>query len=85
MAGSKIPVLECEKLTFSDDGRGLNVYWDGTNFWSGAATSHVASPQASGVAVLPLPSTSGWLRVQAMSGSTGSIQTGYIPVFKNWW
>ena len=83
MPGSKIPVLESEKLTLSDDGRGLNLYWDGTNFWSGSMTTiSDKSLGPSGNGFLPVSSGSGWLRIQAMSGSNGSIQTGYIPVFR---
>jgi hypothetical protein len=76
--GGSIPVLSVEKLWLDNDGRGLNVHWDGTNFWSGAITGKTLS----GATYLPAASTSGWFRIQAISGSTGSIQTGYIPIFK---
>ena len=81
--GSNIPVLSVEKFWLDNDGRGINVYNDGSNFWSGASISELyASSISTGkYQILPAASTSGWLRIRAMSGSTGSLQTGYIPIF----
>ena len=83
--GSSIPVLSVERLWLDNDGRGLNCYWDGTNFWSGNIACRSGTGIGESIKILPAASTSGWLRIQAMSGSTGSIQTGYIPVFKIMW
>ena len=71
--GSSIPVLSIEKLWLDNDGRGLNCHWDGTNFWSGNIVGPSGASASGLIRILPAASTSGWFRVQAISGSTGSI------------
>ena len=39
MPGSKIPVLEIEKLTITRDGRGIHVFNDGDTYYSGGNTT----------------------------------------------
>ena len=90
--GSSIPVLSSEKFWIDNDGRGIWFHWDGTNFFSGSTDGPWVSGNAdsgdgfgatggSGQ-VLPLASGMGWIRVSAMSGSTGETFEGYVPVFK---
>jgi hypothetical protein len=87
MPGAKIPVLETEKLTLTKDGRGLYVYDDGdilsANTWD--AVNIYASGAGAGytIKVLPAASTTAWLKVIYMSGSSGTETTGYIPVFNS--
>lgn len=82
MPGARLPVVEIEKLMIAEDGRGLNFYDDGTNYKSGGAWSAAATSGAI-FACLPLASCSAWLRVTFMSGSSGSLGYGYIPVLNN--
>jgi len=86
MVGSKIPVLEVEKFKISNDGRGMECYWDEANYFSGAITTTI---HASGAGLdankqaLPAASTMGWAALDLVSGS--STFTGYIPVYKLKW
>lgn len=91
MPGAKIPVLEIEKLRLTDDGRGVELYNDGTNFlkgriWSGRAASgnkeKLNTADAGYPNFLCAASSSGWLRVSVVSGSN-AIAYYYIPVFNN--
>ena len=82
--GSSIPVLSVEKLWLDNDGRGLNVHWDGTNYFSGACAG-VSGGTTGANTFLPAVSSCGWLRIQAMSGTAGTTQTGYIPVYSTHW
>ena len=86
MPGAKIPVLEIENLFLSDDGRGLIVYNDGTNFykgrvWTGIPPSSL-STKAKGFAAA---SSSGWLKVHMISSSTygPTGATYYIPIYSS--
>ncbi len=83
--GGSIPVLSIEKLWIDHTGRGINLHWDGTNFFSGAATCGIYASGAGGEQVLPAASTNGWVRITMMSGGTGTSFTGYLPVFKYKW
>jgi hypothetical protein len=83
MPGAKIPVLEIENLFMSDDGRGITVYNDGTNFlknrcWTGIPNSS----NSTRVKFFPAASSSGWVRVKTISGSSAEA-TYYIPVYSN--
>jgi len=82
MPGAKIPVIEIEKLSLSEDGRGLVFYDDGTNFKSGGAWS-TAIDSGSTFKCLGVASCNAWLRVSFMSGSNGSIGYGFVPVLSN--
>ena len=82
MPGARIPVLESEKFTISNDGRGLIVFDDGTNFKSGGAWSAAVDSGAT-FACLPLASCNAWMRVTFMSGSAGSLGYGYIPILSS--
>jgi len=84
MPGSKIPVLEIEKLNITRDGRGFIFYegdrlhrdWRGTNF-SGSNTT--------GTQFLPAASSAGWMKIHVVSGSTYG-PTGasyYVPLFES--
>lgn len=73
MPGSKIPVLEVERLGLTDDGRGLIFYNDGTNVYKGSWGGKT-SGKFSG-------SADAWVKVHFISGSTYG-PTGaslYIP------
>ena len=83
MVGAKIPVLEIENLFMSDDGRGLIVYNDGTNFLKGRNwTGVLPSSNSIRPRFFPTASSSGWVRVKTISGSA-SEATYYIPVYSN--
>jgi len=84
MPGAKLPVLEVEKLQIKKDGRGFLFYentrlssdWTGYSF-SGGTTE--------GRRFLCATSSSGWLKVHIVSGSTYG-PTGasyYVPIFKS--
>ena len=86
MAGSKIPVLETENLMVTDNGRGLLLYNDGTNAHLGSDWTGISSNVAgASIKFLPAASSSGWIGVHLISGSTygptGSLY--YIPLFSN--
>lgn len=88
MPGSKIPVLEVERLGLTEDGRGLVVYNDATNFviqaaspWTGVSSQSAGSSKK----FLPAASSLGWWKVHYVSGSTygATGATAYVPVFRN--
>lgn len=93
MPGSKIPVLEIERLGISKDGRGLIAYNDATNMviqsaspWTCSAyISTQSKVTASSRACLPTASSMGWLKIHYISGSTygATGATCYVPVFRN--
>jgi len=88
MVGSKIPVLEVEKLKIYEDGRGLIFRNDATNCviqsaspWTGVSSNRVGASKK----FFPAPSSLGWLKVHYISGSTYG-PTGaacYIPLYRN--
>ena len=88
MAGSKIPVLEIENLFLKEDGRGLVMYNDASNFviqsaspWTGISSNNTAASRK----FFPAASSMGWLKVHYVSSSTYGA-TGaacYIPLFRN--
>jgi len=91
MPGSKIPVLEIEKLKLTRDGRGIEVYNDGNNLiksrvWLGL---HGSGSKSSGCSASPrfliAASSSGWLKIHMISGSTYGVTgaTYFIPVFND--
>lgn len=88
MPGAKIPVLEIENLFLKEDGRGLILYQDDTNFavkstspWTGISSQSVGNSRK----FFPAASSMGWLKVHYISsttyGPTGA--TAYIPLFRN--
>ena len=80
--GSYIPVLTTEKLWLDKDGRGLYAHDDGVACKAGTWTNIEAySSGTAHVEVLPAPSTTAWIKVTVMSGTTGTTFHGYIPVF----
>ena len=83
--GSSIPVLSVEKFWIDNDGRGINLHWDGTNFYSGAITTTIFASGLGSVQVMPAASTQGWLRLTMMSGTAGTSFYGYVPVYKSKW
>ena len=92
MAGSKIPVIEVERLALSKDGRGLVVYSDATNFvvqsatpWTCGAYLQSSTSLLTERACLPTASSMGWLKIHYVSGSTygATGATCYVPVFRN--
>jgi hypothetical protein len=86
MVGAKIPVLEVEDMLITKDGRGLILSNDGDNVllgknWTGIPPSSLsARPQ-----FFPAASSSGWVGVRVISGSTygptGAVY--YIPLYSN--
>jgi hypothetical protein len=89
MPGAKIPVLEIENLFLKEDGRGLVVYDDATNFVVASASpwTGVSSNCAGGSVkqFFPCASSAGWLKVHYVSSSTfgATGAAGYIPIFRN--
>ena len=76
MPGSKIPVLEVERLSLTRDGRGLIFPWDADNLH---IKNWTAGTHPSGVAA------AGWVRLRYTSGSTYG-PTGsslYIPLYSS--
>jgi len=84
MPGAKIPILEVEKFKLSESGRGIVLHdsgrlhkdWDGYTYSGGTSTTSKRR-------FLFATSSSGWLKVHVVSGSTYG-PTGasyYIPVF----
>ena len=89
MPGSKVPILEVEKLKVTEDGRGIVVYNDATNIviqsaspWTGVHVTGGAATQSLG---LPTASSMGWWKIHYVSSSTygATGATCYIPVFRN--
>ena len=88
MPGAKIPVLEIENLFLTEDGRGLVMHNDATNFviqsaspWTGISGQCAGG----GKKFFPAASSMGWLKVHYVSSSTYGA-TGaacYIPLFRN--
>lgn len=92
MPGAKIPVLEVERIGLTEDGRGLVVYNDATNFvvqsaspWSCTAYDQSGASTRTDHACLPAASSLGWLKIHYVSGSTygPTGAAAYIPVFRN--
>lgn len=92
MVGSKIPVLEVERLGITEDGRGIVLYNDATNFvvqsatpWATTAYDQSGASIRTDHACLPTASSMGWIKIHYVSGSTygPTGATGYIPVFRN--
>ena len=88
MVGANIPVLEIEKFKLSEDGRGIVLYNDATNFviqsaspWTGISSQGVRASKK----FFPAPSSLGWLKVHYVSGSTygATGATCYIPIYRN--
>ena len=86
MPGAKIPVLEIENLTITKDGRGILLYNDGDNVHIGKDWTGISSQISNSTKkFFPAASSSGWVGVNIISGSTfgptGAIY--YIPIFSN--
>lgn len=84
MPGSKIPKLEVEKTTITKDGRGFVFHEDGrmSSDWSGFSHS---GGTGGGRHFLCAASSSGWLKIHLLSGSTFG-PTGasyYVPLFSS--
>jgi len=84
MPGANIPLVETEKLTISDDGRGFIFHESGrmTKDWTGCSYS---GGTVGGRHFLYAPSSAGWLKIHIISGSTFG-PTGasyYVPLFKS--
>ena len=88
MVGSKIPVLEIERLGITEDGRGFVLYNDATNMviqsgspWTGISSNVVGARKK----FFPTASSMGWLKIHYVSGSTygPTGATCYIPVYRN--
>jgi len=83
VTGSKIPELEVEKLIIKDDGRGF-MFYENTRLssdWTGLSVS--GGTAATSRTFLSAASSSGWLKVHILSGSTYG-PTGasyYVPLF----
>jgi len=81
MTGSKIPVLEVEKLSIKKDGRGF-LFYENTRLSEGW-TGYSATGGTLGRTFLVAASSSGWLKIHVVSGSTYG-PTGasyYVPLF----
>jgi len=86
MPGSKIPVLEIENLTITKDGRGIVLYDDGDNVNLGESWTGISSNAAGSTKYFfPALSSSGWVGVHIVSGSTygPTGATYYIPLYSN--
>ncbi|MBE3094895.1 MAG: hypothetical protein IMZ52_07665 [Actinobacteria bacterium] len=75
MVGSKIPVLEVERLGITDDGRGVIFYEDGKN-------AHINTINHS--IIKYSGSADGWLKFGFVSGSTygATGATAYVPFYR---
>ncbi len=88
MPGSKIPVLEVERLGLTEDGRGIVLYNDATNLLIQSASPWTGiSSQSAGALkkFFPAASSMGWLKIHYVSSSTygPTGATCYIPVYRN--
>lgn len=88
MPGSKIPVLEIEKLDITKSGRGLVLSNDAVNLLIGSSSPWTGiSSQSAGASkkFLPAASSLGWLKIHYISSSTygATGAAAYIPVFRN--
>jgi len=86
MPGAKIPVLEIENLTITDNGRGILLYNDGTNVHLGQDWTGISSQSSeASKKFFPAASSSGWVGIHLISGNTygptGAVY--YIPLFSN--
>jgi hypothetical protein len=86
MAGAKIPVLEIEDMLITKDGRGLLLSNDGKNVLLGRNWTGISSQVAGSTKkFFPAASSSGWVGVRVISGSTygptGAVY--YIPLYSN--
>jgi len=88
MPGAKIPVLEIERLGITEDGRGIVLYNDATNFviqssspWTGISSNSTGASKK----FFPAASSMGWLKIHYVSSSTygATGATCYIPVYRN--
>ena len=79
MTGVKIPVIEIEKLTLKEDGRGLYGLNDGVVCSAATWTGTSGSADLAGKVFLPAASTAAWLKVTV--GSTAY----YFPGFNTYW
>ena len=83
MAGSKIPEIEIEKLMIKKNGRGF-LFYENTRL-SADWTGYSATGGTSGRTFFIAPSSSGWLKVNVLSGSTYG-PTGaayYVPLYSS--
>jgi hypothetical protein len=86
MPGSKIPVLQVEKLEIKNNGRGIHVFNDGVTLYSGGSSTWTGvSSQCSGASkkFLVAASATAWLKVCFASGTVAGSGAGYIPIFPN--
>jgi hypothetical protein len=91
MPGAKIPVLEIEKLWLKKSGRSLWFHDDGSvghyetfaklPWISGLGGAGTSTPADWSGQILPAASSMGWLKVSWISGTTGSVSQGIIPIF----
>ena len=83
MEGAKIPILEVEKITIKDNGRGCLFHDSGrmTKDWLGCSYS---GGTVGGKQFICAASSAGWLKIHIISGSTYG-PTGasyYIPLYR---
>ena len=88
MPGSDIDEVEIENLLMTQDGRGIILYNDATNFVMQSASHWTGvSGQSAGAnkKFFPAASSMGWLKIHYVSGSTygATGATAYIPFYRN--
>ena len=80
MPGSRLPVVNVEKLRLESKGRGLVIDDDATQFdvatWTGASGAASECTQK----FLPAPSATAWWKVTDDGGNSY-----YIPLFNTQW
>lgn len=79
MTGTKIPVLNIEKLRMESGGRGVYIDDDATNFDVSTWSTGVSGGAAGAVEVLPAASAAAWWKV------TDGTTSYYIPLFTHHW
>lgn len=78
-----IPVLEVEKLHIKRKGRGF-LFYERSRLQQGWTGCSISGETAAGRQFLYAPSSSGWLKIHVVSG-TSYGPTGasyYVPIFK---
>jgi len=80
MPGTRIPVLNIEKVRIESGGRGLYIDDDASNFDVSTWDTNVSGGATGAVEVLPAASATAWLRV-----TDDSANEYYIPLFNHHW
>lgn len=78
MPGSRIPVINVEKIRLESGGRGLTIDDDAAQFDVSSWTGISGGADLGGKTFLPAPSATAWWKVKDDSGNSY-----YIPLFNS--